>query len=107
MSAVPTGPVDHKTLFDAADRGELSGYPGWHKPRVFWKPNPSTQKEVAGAAYAMLRAGRLAWEPLWREGADPAAVYALEPTQAGREWRQRCAERDQRRAALRAARSER
>lgn len=90
--------------FDAAVRGEVSGYPGHVRPLAFWKPNMLDESDVTARANRLLGAGLVAWEALWCDGADRSAVYLLEPTGAGREWRQRIAEREQRSAERRAAR---
>lgn len=100
---LPSGTPMQVEVFDAIARGEVHGHPGFRRPKSFWKPNELTEIEVTGRVTRLLGAKLLAWEPAWRPGADRQAKYLLDPTDAGLAWRERCAERERRAAARRAA----
>ncbi len=97
---IPSGTPMQRDLFDAIARGDIHGYPGWDRPQFFHRENPVALVEVP-RVQRLLDAEIVAWDESW-DGEDPSAKVWLEPTAAGREWRQRIAERE-RRAAERGA----
>lgn len=101
---LPSGTPDQVAFFDGVVAGQVFGYPGWAVPQVFWRPNELDERDETPRGNRLLGAGLVAWEPAWREGSDRSAKYLLQPTDAGRAWRRRCADREQRATARRAAR---
>ncbi len=100
---VPSGTPIQRDLFDAIAAEQVYGYPGWTKPKFFRKRSMLDNTEVP-RVQRLLDAEIVAWDESW-DGTDPSAKVWLEPTAAGREWRQRIADREQRAAERRAARS--
>ncbi len=94
---MPSGTPDQRDLFDACAAGQVHGYPGWTKPKFFRKRSMLDNTEVP-RMQRLLGAGIVAWEPSWCEGADRSEKYLLQPTDNGRAWRQRIADREARRA---------
>ncbi len=96
---MPSGTPDQVALFDAIVAKQVRGYPGWSRPQAFWKPNMLDERDETSRANRFLAAGLVVWESAWCDGADRSAKYRLQPTEAGLAWRQRCADREARRAA--------
>ncbi len=73
-------------LAGGIDRGEVDGYPGWVKPRVWWRPGMLREDEVTAEVGKMLDADPplAAWA---REPVDACDKVPVVLTDAGREWR--------------------
>ncbi len=88
MSGLPYPTRNRLLLADGIAAGEVHGYPGWQRPKVFWRPDQLCEITVTARVKELLATEPplVEWE---REPRDAAEKIAVRLTDEGRAWRHR------------------